>query len=98
MSQVRPHNLEHVDFDQYVTISEREERAANVAANDAFIAAMTRASARGREKAKPGTFVDPTPPVGAKRFRGEMIMSACGSPARLCTEVGARGDGAQTMK
>ena len=62
--------LESRDFDHYVNLSEKAARAAAIASNDAFILAMARAVSRGREKAKPGTFVDRTP-SNARRIYGE---------------------------
>lgn len=90
--------LESRDFDQYLSLSEKAERAAAIASNDAFVLAMGRAVRRGRETAKPGTFVDLTPPIGAIRIRGEVLMSACGSPAAMCLETGGAPSGAETMK
>lgn len=98
MTQIRLDALEHVDFDQYVTLSEKEARSANRAADDAFIAAVMKAAAKGRENVNPGVYIDNSPPINARRIRAEVPLSACGSPARMCAEVGARGDGAQTMR
>jgi len=90
--------LESRDFDHYVSLSEKAARDAAMASNDAFVLAMAKAVSRGREKAIPGTFVDPTPPIGARRIRGEIAMSACGSPAAMCVERGHRGGGTETLK
>lgn len=87
-----------IDFNRILSKEDKDERDAAIASNDAFIAAMIRAGAKGRERVTPGTFVDHTPPIYARRIRGEIQMSACGSPARMCAEIGARGDGAQTLK
>jgi hypothetical protein len=57
--------LEHTDYDRFLSFSAKAEHDAAVAANEAFIAAMTEASARGLERVKPGTFVD-TSTMGPK--------------------------------
>ena len=49
------------------------------------IKAMAKAIKRGREKVKAGTFVDPSPSQ-ARRIRGEVAVSACGSPATMCAD------------
>jgi hypothetical protein len=90
--------LEGADFDRYLSISERAAHDAAVASNDAFILAMARAVKRGREKVTPGTFVDTSPPIGALRIRGDVVMSACGSPAAMCMEQGGAHSGAASMK
>ena len=89
--------LESKDFDRYLSLSEKEHRAAAVASNDAFILAMANAVRRGRERAKPGTFVDHTP-THARRLYGEARISACGSPAAMCLEAGRAGGGAESLK
>jgi len=53
--------LESHDFDRYLTVSEKEQRAAAVASNDAFILAMAKAVRSGQERVIPGTFKDHTP-------------------------------------
>jgi hypothetical protein len=75
------------DFDRYLSLSERDAHDAAVASNDAFVEAMTREIGRGRVKAVAGTYVDTSPPVGAKRLRGILPMSACGSPGAMCMEA-----------
>lgn len=90
--------LESRDFDRYTSLSEQAARDAAMAANGAFHAAMTIAIRRGRENAKPGTYVDTTPPIGAIRIRGEIAISACGSPAQMCMEIGGAPSGAESMK
>lgn len=90
--------LETRDFDKWLSLSEKAERDARIAANDAFIAAMTKASAKGREKVTPGTYVDKTPPIGIRFIRPEFTMSACGSPAALCVERGANPGGTDTLR
>ncbi|MCS3725452.1 hypothetical protein [Bradyrhizobium betae] len=94
MSQVRLDALERVDFDKYLTLSEKAQRDAAIASNDAFIAAMTKASAKGRERVRPGTYVDTTPPLGAHFIRAIAPHSACGSPAAMCIERGNPDGGA----
>jgi hypothetical protein len=90
--------LEAKDFNTYHDISERLMRSNTIAADDAFAAAMRRAIKRGREKATPGTFVDTTPAIGARRIRGDVVMSACGSPAAMCADFTSPGGGALTLK
>lgn len=90
--------LETFDFDKYLSLSEKTERASAVAANDAFIRAMANAVKRGREKAKSGTYIDHSPAIYARRIRADMILSACGSPAALCMESGGSHIGAEAMK
>jgi hypothetical protein len=53
--------LESHDFDRYLTASEKQERAAAIASNDAFILAIARAVRSGQERATPGTFKDHSP-------------------------------------
>lgn len=86
--------LERFDFDKYLSLSEKREHDAAIAANEAFIAAMTKASAKGREKVRPGTYVDYTPPIGAIFVRPTIAISACGSPAAMCIERGNPDGGA----
>jgi len=80
--------MDAAEYDRYLSVSEAATHAAAVASNDAFVLAMAKAVKRGREKVVPGTFVDLTPPVGALRIRGDVVMSACGSPAAMCMESG----------
>ena len=87
-----------VTFNRILSKEDKDERDALLRSDEAFIAAMKKASAKGREKVTPGTFVDTTPPIYSRRIRGDIQMSACGSPARMCAEIGARGDGAQTLR
>jgi hypothetical protein len=86
--------LERIDFDKYLTLSERAERDANIASNEAFIARMTKASAKGRERVTPGTYVDLSPPIGHIFIRAIAPHSACGSPAAMCIERGNPDGGA----
>lgn len=86
------------NYDDIISRSDAAARDANIASNDAFVLAMARAVKRGREKAEPGTFKDDSAPIRALRIRGDVHMSACGSPAAMCVETGARGDGAQTLR
>ncbi len=90
--------LKSGDFDNFVSLSEKEQHKSAIASNDAFLLAMRKAVSRGREKAVDGTYVDLTPPINARRIRGEVLMSACGSPAALCTEIGGAAIGAESMK
>ncbi|EJN07923.1 hypothetical protein PMI42_07453 [Bradyrhizobium sp. YR681] len=94
MSQIRPDALERIDFDKYLSLSEKAQHDAAVASNEAFIAAMTKASAKGREKVRPGTYVDCSPPIGARFIRAIAPHSACGSPAAMCIERGNPDGGA----
>lgn len=89
--------LETHDFDRYMNLAEKSDRQTALAANDAFTAALTRAVRRGRESAVPGTFVDHTPTY-ARLIRGEIAISACGSPAAMCFDSGGAQAGAETMK
>jgi hypothetical protein len=95
MAEGKPKAL---DFDKYLSLSEKEMHKAAVASNDAFVLAMARAVQRGREKVTVGTYVDLSPPIGHVRIRGDTIFSACGSPAAMCLDVGSDAGGAQTMK
>jgi len=79
--------IEPADFDRYISVSELEAHDLAVAANEAFTKAMKSAVRRGREKATAGTFVDTSPPIGAKRLFGILPRSACGSPAAMCLEA-----------
>lgn len=90
--------LEERDFDKWLSQSEVAARNEALASNDAFVAAMAKAIRRGREKVAPGTFVDPSPPTGAIRLRGEITISACGSPAAMCLEHAVPEIGAEAMK
>jgi len=90
--------LEGADYDRWLSQSEVAAHNAVVASNDAFILAMAKAVKRGREKVTPGTFVDTSPPIGALRIRGDVVMSACGSPAAMCMEQGGAHSGAESMK
>jgi hypothetical protein len=81
--------LESNDFDRYLSLSEKEQRSAAIASNDAFILAMARAVRKGCEKAIPGTFKDHTP-SNARRIYADVSVSACGSPAAMCLESGSR--------
>lgn len=89
--------LEARDFETYLSLSEKSARDEAIKSNDAFILAMAKAVKRGREKVKPGTFVDPTPTY-ARRIRGDVAISACGSPAAMCLESSGAPSGAQTLK
>jgi hypothetical protein len=82
--------LKNGDLDNFVSLSEREIKAHAIAANDAFTAALAKAIKRGREKVTPGIFVDTTP-SSARRIRGDVALSPCGSPAAMCAESGYAG-------
>lgn len=79
--------LEQRDFDKWLSQSETAAHKEAIASNDAFVEAMAKASARGKEKVRPGIYVDTSPPVSHKRLRGILPMSACGSPAAMCLEA-----------
>lgn len=53
----------HTDFDRLVSLSEKAQHDALLAANDAFVAAMMKQIRSGRETIKPGTITDETPLV-----------------------------------
>ena len=86
-----------IDFSRTLTVGDREYRDSLIAANDRFIALMARAVIKGKEKAVAGTHVDNSPRV-FRVIRGEAPMSACGSPAAMCTDVGGAPSGAQTLR
>lgn len=77
---------------------QQAQHAMAIKANESFVAAMNKAITRGREKVKPGTTIDLSPPIGAKRLYGILPMSACGSPAAMCMEAGGAQAGAEVMK
>lgn len=87
-----------IDFSRALSATDRGYRDSIIAANDKFIALMARSVIKGKEKAVAGTFVDTTPPIHARRIRGEVPMSACGSPAAMCTDIGGAPSGAQTLR
>jgi hypothetical protein len=90
--------LETIDYDRYLSVSEKQERQAAVTSNEAFARAMKKAMARGREKVRAGTFVD-TSPTHARRIYAEPRMSSCGSPSAMCLESGAmQAGGAESLK
>lgn len=92
-------NIEvYADYDPETSNQRKLDHEANIAANDRFVAAVAKAVLRGKEKARPGTFVDLTEPIYHKRIRPEPFISACGSPAALCIEGGGAASGAETMK
>jgi len=81
--------LESSNFDLWLSLSEKAAIEQTRRSSEAFTAALSRQVKRGRETAAPGTFVDPTPAIGARRMiRGEVQMSACGSSAAMCAERG----------
>lgn len=90
-------NLQTPDFDRNMSLSEKACREDAQRCNDAFTRAMAAQISKGREKVKPGTFIDPTPSY-AMILRGEVSMSPCGSPAAMCMESGSDTGGAETLK
>lgn len=86
--------LERINYDEFISQSAKAEHDRAVAANDAFILAMAKAVRRGKEKATPGIFVDPTPLSATAFIRPLAPMSACGSPAAMCIERGNPDGGA----
>lgn len=79
-------SMESLDFDLWVSRSEKAAAEATRKSSEAFAAALDRQVRRGRETAARGTFVDRSPAVCAVRIRGEVPMSALGSPAAMCVE------------
>jgi len=86
------------DFDRSLAISDYRAQSLAIAANDQFILAMAKAARSGRENVKPGTFVDPTPPVFAKRLRPDPVVSTCGSPAEMCLRAAINPVGRRSVK
>ena len=80
----RQGQLERINFDLWVSRSEQAAIDQARESSEAFAIALQRQVRRGRETAKRGTFVDPSPPIGALRIRGQVPVSACGSPAAMC--------------
>lgn len=85
------------DFDNFVSLSDREIKAHAITANDAFTAALARAIKRGREIVRPGTFIDLSP-TSALRIRGDLAVSPCGSPAAMCADSGYAGGLTEAVK
>jgi hypothetical protein len=86
--------LERIDYDRFLSLSEKAQRDSTIAANEAFIRAMAKASAHGKERVKPGTYKDETPLSATRFVRPIAAMSACGSPAAMCIERGNPDGGA----
>lgn len=86
------------DFDQHLTLTDQAHHDAAIASNDAFTLAMANAVRRGREKVTPGTFIDATPAIGARRIYGTFPASFCGSPAAMCAERGASPSGTSILR
>ena len=84
--------------DDFENVSQQHARMRRVLTNGAFVNLMIEAIAKGKETARPGTFVDLTPPISAIRLRGTVPMSHCGSPAAMCVESGSDHGGAETLK
>jgi len=78
--------LDHPDFDKWLSLSEKAIRKETVNSDDRFIALMHRAVDAGREQAAFGVFVDATPPTCVIRVRSAVPASACGSPGAMCIE------------
>jgi hypothetical protein len=68
--------LDPTDFNRLVSLFEKGAHDEAVRANEAFSAAMNREIKRGKVKVIPGTFVDTTPHLGARRIYGEAPISA----------------------
>lgn len=81
-----------MSIDKEDTHAAADPRSITIAADNKFIARMTRAIAAGKEKAVFGIKVDLTP-SSARTVRGAAIFSGCGSPPALCTDVGDPGGG-----
>jgi hypothetical protein len=81
--------LESTNYDLYLSLSEKAAIEENQRASEAFAAALNRQIKRGRESVARGTFVDPSPAIGARRLYGSTPASACGSPAAMCAERGS---------
>jgi hypothetical protein len=94
----RREQLEHPDFDRWLSQSEKTAREDTARDDDRFMNAMARAVRRGRERAIIGTFVDTSYPVGALHLRGDVAVSACGSPAQMCAESASLGGATSTLK
>jgi len=92
--------LEDDDFDEDIhpQAAAQRRRAATIAADEAFIKALTKAIRRKRERATPGTHVDLTPPINAVRIRPEIPMSCIGSPAAMCAASGSPDGGGPLQK
>jgi hypothetical protein len=90
--------LEERDFDKWLSQSEIAARDQATGANDAFAAAMNKAIRRGKERARPGIYIDLTPPIGARRIAPQPVVSCCGSPAAMCMENAVPENGTSAMK
>ncbi|XUM21010.1 hypothetical protein ACRAVF_26980 [Bradyrhizobium oligotrophicum S58] len=76
------------DEDEAVTTA--EARADAFESDTAFVAAMAKAIRRKRETATFGVYVDPTPPVNARRIIAPATRSYISSPGAACEEIGKR--------
>jgi hypothetical protein len=95
--------LDDPHFDDLTAETEAIARMQTRESDDAFVAAMARAIKRRRETASPGTFVDRSAPVYARRIVPEPAVSLCGSSGQMCIErdlavVRARGIRRQAAK
>jgi hypothetical protein len=89
--------IDDAKFDHIISLNEKAEREAAVESNDAFAAAMRREIGRGRIHATAGTFIDMSPTY-ARRIRGEIAISSCGSPAAMCMDSSGSRSGTQSLK
>jgi hypothetical protein len=81
------------DFEHSIALAEINAEKAKLAANDAFMDAMAKAVRAGRERVVFGTHKDTSHFYGARRFWGESVFSACGSPAALCADEHGASEG-----
>lgn len=81
--------LESTNYDLWLSLSEKAAIEATRKSSEAFAAALARQIERKRETVAPGTFVDRSPAIGARRLSGSLPASACGSPAAMCAERGS---------
>lgn len=75
------------DDDAFIGNEDRLIREQQLAADSAFVKAMAKQIAKGRERAAPGVKVDASP-CTTRRLYGEPIFSGAGSPAQMCAEKG----------
>ncbi|WP_407146306.1 hypothetical protein [Bradyrhizobium sp. ORS 86] len=87
----------HPDLSKQRPSTAQRKREHAIQTNRLFLLALARAARRGLEHATFGTFVDPTPPIGAKRYQPEMVLSGCGSPAEMCTRAHVHAIGSRAL-
>lgn len=87
MSHTNEVQLDDGDFNRFVTLSEKAQRADTVKQDEAFAAAMLGAIRRGKVEVAIGTIVDDRPLMAA-RIQGYAAVSSCGSPAAMCVDQG----------